>query len=80
MKLTRSRPPIFCKFNHNVPRDVINELANNKYDIIIDPLFDIRAVHRLPFPTNKSQINKWVRLWLRLSITPTLLILTPGCT
>ena len=23
------------KFNHNVPRDVINELANNKYDILL---------------------------------------------
>ncbi len=59
MKLTRSRPPIFLrKFNHNVPRDVINELANNKYDIIIDPsLFDI-PVHRLRlFRQIKSQIS-----------------------
>ena len=59
MKLTRSRQPIFCvNLIINVPRDVINELANNKYDIIIDPsLFDI-PVHRLRlFPTNKSQIS-----------------------
>lgn len=35
------------KFTHNVPRAVINELAKNEYDIIIDPsLFDI-PVHRL---------------------------------
>lgn len=31
-----------CKFNYNVFCDVINELVNNKYDIIIDfLLFDI---------------------------------------
>ncbi len=64
MKLTRSRPPILRKFNHNVPRDVINELANNKYDIIIDPsLFDI-PVHRLRlFRQIKAKsvlgFNKW---------------------
>lgn len=52
------------KFNHNVPRDVINELANNKYDIIIDPsLFDI-PVHRLRlFRQIKAKsvlgFNKW---------------------
>lgn len=35
------------KFTHNVPKSVINELANNKYDIVIDPsLFDI-PVHRM---------------------------------
>lgn len=35
------------KFTHNVPQSVINELANNKYDIVIDPsLFDI-PVHRM---------------------------------
>ncbi|HHG8772506.1 TPA: glycosyltransferase family 9 protein [Raoultella planticola] len=35
------------KFRHNVPKSVINELANNKYDIVIDPsLFDI-PVHRM---------------------------------
>lgn len=35
------------KFKHNVPQPVIDELANNKYDIIIDPsLFDI-PVHRM---------------------------------
>ena len=35
------------KFTHNVPRPVINELANNKYDIVIDPsLFDM-PVHRM---------------------------------
>lgn len=26
------------KFTHNVPQPVINELANNKYDIVIAPL------------------------------------------
>lgn len=35
------------KFTHNVPQSVITELANNKYDIVIDPsLFDI-PVHRM---------------------------------
>lgn len=35
------------KFTHNVPPSVVNELANNKYDIVIDPsLFDI-PVHRM---------------------------------
>ncbi|MEN0617072.1 MULTISPECIES: glycosyltransferase family 9 protein [Klebsiella] len=35
------------KFTHNVPKSIINELANNKYDIVIDPsLFDI-PVHRM---------------------------------
>ena len=35
------------KFTHNVPQSVINELANNKYDIVINPsLFDI-PVHRM---------------------------------
>lgn len=35
------------KFTHNVPHSVVAELANNKYDIVIDPsLFDI-PVHRL---------------------------------
>lgn len=35
------------KFTHNVPQSVINELANNKYDIVIDPsLFDM-PVHRM---------------------------------
>lgn len=29
------------KFTHNVPESVINELANNKYDIVIDPLYSI---------------------------------------
>ncbi|WP_434670873.1 glycosyltransferase family 9 protein [Klebsiella sp. B345] len=35
------------KFTHNVPKSVINELANNKYDIVIDPsLFDM-PIHRM---------------------------------
>ncbi len=35
------------KFTHNVPESVINELANNKYDIVIDPsLFDM-PIHRM---------------------------------
>ena len=35
------------KFTHNVSRTMVNELANNKYDLVIDPsLFDI-PVHRM---------------------------------
>ena len=55
---------VLRKFYHNIPRDVINELANNKYDIIIDPsLFDI-PVHRLRlFRQIKAKsvlgFNKW---------------------
>jgi len=62
--LTTSNSQVMRKFNHNVPRDVINELANNKYDIIIDPsLFDI-PVHRLRlFRQIKAKsvlgFNKW---------------------
>lgn len=52
------------KFTHNVPRSVINELANNKYDIVIDPsLFDI-PVHRMLLlrqikPRSVLGFNKW---------------------
>ncbi|WP_090120690.1 glycosyltransferase family 9 protein [Kosakonia arachidis] len=35
------------KFTHNVPRSVITELANNKYDIVIDPTLLGIPVHRL---------------------------------
>ena len=52
------------KFTHNVPRSVINELANNKYDVVIDPsLFDI-PVHRMLLlrqikPRVVLGFNKW---------------------
>lgn len=52
------------KFTHNVPRSVINELANNKYDIVIDPsVFDI-PVHRMLLlrqikPRSVLGFNKW---------------------
>lgn len=52
------------KFTHNVPQSVITELANNKYDIVIDPsLFDI-PVHRMLLlrqikPRAVLGFNKW---------------------